>query len=320
MKQELAPRFNYEPATLDEAFKIADYIAKSDLAPNDYKGKPGNVLVAMQMGAEIGLKPLNAIQNIAVINGRPAIWGDAALAIVRASGLLESFKETYDDTKQEAFCVAKRKGEPNEIKASFSLSDAERIQVYDHGKQVPLASRQMYKNYPKRMCQMRARAFVLRDGFADILKGLGVREEVEDYGQEQRDVTPTPSMPERLSTQEQKTLPFVPPKADTPLPINGNTEKQQSAPTNNNIVKIHTQLQSVSLVGHKNKQTGEIGFYTIVLPNGLILTTTNGSFVSEMQIGKKDGGSAEISYEKKGKNNELVDVCVYYETHGEDQD
>ena len=35
--------------------------------------------------------------------------------------------------------------------------------------------------YPKRMLQMRARSFALRDAFPDVLRGLVATEEVEDY-------------------------------------------------------------------------------------------------------------------------------------------
>ena len=63
----------------------------------------------MQWGAEIGLQPLQAMQNIAVINGRPSLWGDAVLALVRSSGLLEQFEETQ--TEDMATCTVKRKGQ-----------------------------------------------------------------------------------------------------------------------------------------------------------------------------------------------------------------
>jgi hypothetical protein len=60
------------------------------------------------------------------------------------------------------------------------------------------------------MLQMRARAFVLRDAFADVLKGLSIREEVEDY-QTPRDVTPKPPIPAPVSRPT-----LVPPK---PAPV-----------------------------------------------------------------------------------------------------
>lgn len=172
------------PRTLDEAMKFSELLARSDLVPRDYKGKPGNILVAMQWGYEIGLQPLQALQNIAVINGRPSIWGDAALALVRGSGLCDSLVERIDGEgdKAAAICIAQRKGQQEPIVARFSVADARKAGLW--GKAGP------WTQYPARMLAMRARGFCLRDGFADVLRGVITVEEARDYPAEPRDVTP----------------------------------------------------------------------------------------------------------------------------------
>lgn len=157
------------PQTLDEAMRFAEVLAKSSIVPKDYQGSPGNVLVAIQWGAELGLPPLQAMQNIAVINGRPAVWGDAVIALVRGSGLLESIDEELGDSM--ATCTVKRRGEPP-VSRSFSLEDAKRAGLL--GKQGP------WQQYTKRMLQMRARAWALRDVFPDVLRGVHVGEEAQD--------------------------------------------------------------------------------------------------------------------------------------------
>lgn len=167
-----AEQFSLTPRTLDEAMKYADMIAKSSLVPPQYKDKPGDVLVAIQYGYEIGVKPLQALQNIAVINGKPTVYGDLALAVVQASAAYEWHKE-YEEPNGTAVFEAKRRGNPNVIRATFSDEDAKNAGLLD--KSGP------WKQYRKRMKQMRARAFGLRDGFSDALKGLAIREEVEDY-------------------------------------------------------------------------------------------------------------------------------------------
>jgi hypothetical protein len=166
-----APRqaFDLSPQTFDQALTFSQYLADSDLVPKDFKGRPGNCLVAMQWGAELGLKPLQALQNLAVINGRPALWGDAVIALVRSSPVCEFVIETDDGTT--ATCRVKRRGEPEQTRA-FSVDDAKAAGL--HGKQGP------WQQYPKRMRQMRARAFALRDVFPDVLRGLPVAEELMD--------------------------------------------------------------------------------------------------------------------------------------------
>ena len=175
--------FSLVPQTMGEAMEMARLIAGSDFAPKDYVGKPGNVLIAIQMGLDVGLKPMQALQNIAVINGRPSIWGDAALALVQNADVLERFVETFEggemrnadgsaNLKFTAVTVLKRKGWPDEIRRTFSIEDAQKAGLWT--KSGP------WQTYPKRMLQMRARSFGLRDGAADILMGLSIVEEAID--------------------------------------------------------------------------------------------------------------------------------------------
>lgn len=163
------PSLGLTPQSIDEAIRLAEIMSKSNIVPKDYMGNPGNILVAIQWGAEIGLPPLQAMQNIACINGRPSVWGDAVLAIIRGSGALESITEDVSD--KEAVCTVKRRGEPP-VSRSFSMDDAKRAGLA--GKSGP------WQQYPKRMLQMRARAWALRDVFPDVLRGVHVAEEAQD--------------------------------------------------------------------------------------------------------------------------------------------
>ena len=165
-----ASGFSLTPQTLDEAMKYAEVIARSDIVPNDYKGKPGNVLIAVQMGMELGLPPMQALQNISVVNGRPAVWGDSLMAIARAHHACEYISETFEERTMTATCKAKRRGQPEEVR-TFSQKDAELAGLW---------GRNTWKQYPKRMLQMRARGFAIRDVFPDALRGIALAEEVQD--------------------------------------------------------------------------------------------------------------------------------------------
>lgn len=179
MSNEIAtsPAFDLTPRTLGEAMEFAHMLADSTIVPKDFMGKPGNVLVAIQWGMEIGLKPMQAMQNIAVINGRPSIWGDAALALVKASPHYDDVIETYEGTgdKKKAVCIAKRKGR-TDVVSEFSVEDAKTAGLYK--KSGP------WTQYPDRMLKMRARSFALRDQFPDVLKGLPMAEEAMDIPEE----------------------------------------------------------------------------------------------------------------------------------------
>jgi hypothetical protein len=125
------------------------------------------------MGMELGLSPMAAVQNITSINGRPAIWGDAMLGLVRGSGLLAAISEvtTGEGDATTAVCTVTRRDDPGETVGKFSVADAKRAGLW--GKAGP------WTQYPRRMLQMRARGYALRDKFPDVLKGLHAREEVE---------------------------------------------------------------------------------------------------------------------------------------------
>lgn len=170
--------FSLTPANLQEAMQYAEIMAKSSVVPKSYQGKTGDILVAVQMGAELGLKPIQSLQNIAVINGKPSVYGDTLIALVQNNPLCEYINESFDENTMTAICVVKRKGEP-EYTGRFSQKDAENAGLW--------ARSGPWKQYPKRMLQMRARGFALRDKFADVLGGLITREEAQDYPV---DVTP----------------------------------------------------------------------------------------------------------------------------------
>ena len=170
----------FAPTTLTEAMTFSDMLANSSMVPRAYQGKPQDILVCVQWGMEMGLAPMQALQNIAVINGKPSVYGDALMALVQASAVCEDVEEFFEGEgtpNPVAVCVAKRKGR-TPVTAKFSVEDAKRAGLW--AKQGPWSA------YPKRMLQMRARGFALRDAFPDVLKGMITAEEAID---EQEDLS-----------------------------------------------------------------------------------------------------------------------------------
>ena len=179
----------FAPANLTEAIQFSDLLASSSIVPKAYQGKPQDILVCVQWGYEMGLAPMQALQNIAVINGKPSVYGDAAMALVQASPVCEDVEEFFENEGSPnpiAVCVAKRKGRKPVI-VKFSVEDAKRAGLW--GKQGPWSA------YPKRMMQMRARGFALRDAFPDVLKGMITAEEAQDYPEEAKPVQAKPANP-----------------------------------------------------------------------------------------------------------------------------
>jgi len=127
-----APARGLALASFDDAFRFAQMVAKSEFAPKDFRGKPESCMLAIQHGAEIGLSPMQSLQNIACINGRPAIWGDAALAVAMASPVCEYVRERIDGDGDAmvATCEAKRRGYERGTTATFSVADAKKAGLW----------------------------------------------------------------------------------------------------------------------------------------------------------------------------------------------
>lgn len=173
------------PTSIEEAHRMSKAIAMAGWAPRSYLRDSRNpaqgydeakIMVGIMHGLELGLTPIAALQSIAVINGSPSIWGDGALAIVQASGLLEDFAEEpiYENNKIIGYrCTAVRRNIKTPFVQVFTLNDAERAGLLT--KQGP------WQQYQARMLQMRARAWTLRNGFSDVLRGLSIAEEAQDF-------------------------------------------------------------------------------------------------------------------------------------------
>ena len=169
------------PRTIDEVARIARAVIIAKLAPDSYTKNctedeaASKIMIGIMKGAEIGLAPLTAIANIAIINGRPCLWGDGAVGLIQASGKVESWEEIYDgepDTDgYTAICTIWRKGQSAPYVGRFSLGDAKRAKLLSKGPWI---------EYRGRMQMWRARSYAMRTGFADCLSGLSIAEEVQD--------------------------------------------------------------------------------------------------------------------------------------------
>lgn len=155
-------------------------------------------VIATLAGARLGLDPFQSVQGIASINGRPAIWGDALVAIVKGSGLVEDEAVEYLPTRSDCKGVrysVKRKGVPTPYVGTFSKADAEKAGLWGKG---------VWQAYPARMMFNRARAFALRDGFADVLRGFRIAEEEQDSVTAQEVPTHDVEAPQPLPRRRQR--------------------------------------------------------------------------------------------------------------------
>jgi hypothetical protein len=225
---------------MGEAMQFSEMLASSSMVPKAYQGKPNDVLVCVQWGYEMGLAPMQALQNIAVINGKPSVYGDAMMALVQASPVCEDIEEYIENEgtpNPVAVCMAKRKGR-KPVVAKFSVEDAKRAGLW--GKGGPWTA------YPKRMLQMRARGFALRDAFPDVLKGMITAEEAQDYPDEAKPVPVVkPANPLDLVAKPVE-LPMAEPVVIEPEIVNAVDEVLQTV--NDQITDAVTQVEAPAAI------------------------------------------------------------------------
>lgn len=188
------------PKSMAELFIFAKAVINSGLAPRDFKS-PEAVLVAVQFGMEIGLPPMAALQSVAVINGRPTLWGDALLGVCEGSGLVADYADAYVGQGDNfgARVTVKRRNRSEPTVRTFTIADAKKAGLW--GKSGP------WSQYPQRMLLMRARSWALRDTFPDVLRGALAREEADDI---REPVNVTPAKPEQTLAALVAPAPTVP--------------------------------------------------------------------------------------------------------------
>jgi len=170
---------------LEEVVRLSNVVHHSQLAPKDFD-TPQKIAIGIMMNLELGRPLITGLQDLAVINGRCGIYGNTALAMITASGLMDEGypkeEETgtpYSDNWTFTFTV-KRKGRPESV-GIFSWADAKRAGLDDprtrDGKEDKWSP---WRKWTRRMMQWKARNFVLRDNFGDVLKGLNIAEDLYD--------------------------------------------------------------------------------------------------------------------------------------------
>lgn len=166
--------FSFTPTTLKEAQEYANIIANSGICPESFKGRPNDVLIVLQLGHELGLKPMQALRCLGVINGMPFAYGDGQLALIKVHPQFDDMKEWFEgdlkDGTLTAYCTVIRKDKES-VTQKFSIEDAKRAGLWGNPKRSP------WIQYPKRMLQHRARTYAIKDALPDALFGLPSQDE-----------------------------------------------------------------------------------------------------------------------------------------------
>lgn len=220
------------PQNLDELWKVATFISKSDYGA---KESAENVFVALQAGMELGFSLMQSRSAVYAVKGRPAIMGEAARALVFQSGCLKngtSIKTVFLDYDEKeinpsklpidvkewddgVLCrvTAHREGQANPVSREFSVLDAKRMRLWGKtGKYGPSA----WVTAPAEMLEARAWGKLVRKLFPDIVRGMYLVEEVKDFDHDYRQRVAKEVQPIVDSKPDQLLASLLPEKGEEP--------------------------------------------------------------------------------------------------------
>lgn len=146
---------------LDQQINYAKAMAVSNLLPVAYQNHPENVLVALEQGRALGIAPIQAMNQINVIKGKPALSADLIAALVRRAG--HRLRVEGDDTYAQATVI--RADDPDYIPKPVRW-DMERA------KRAGLLGNPSWQKYPAAMLRARAISEAARAWANDALYGF----------------------------------------------------------------------------------------------------------------------------------------------------
>lgn len=169
-------------AAMADAKMLADALCDTEMVPAAYRGKPGNAAAAILLGMELGLEPIQSLQNIFVVGGKPAMYARTAVALVKAQGIVVQTVQSSD----ESVSVSATDPRTGQVETStWDLGRAERAGYIGNKK---------YSSDPQAMLYAKAAMEVCRKIAPDVLMGI-------PYAREELELENTPTRPQIISSR-----------------------------------------------------------------------------------------------------------------------
>lgn len=169
--------------TLDAQWRVASALAQSGALGDAYNGKPGAILMAMNLAAEKGKNPFSFLHSSYEVKGRITEWGGSALGAVYASGLVKSFQVVYISKEGKLIeemdfttpvwgvaAVGERTNPPMRAVRSFSEDDARKANLLGNPK------KDVWAQYTRRMLETKAVGALLKILWPDVIEGIPMPE------------------------------------------------------------------------------------------------------------------------------------------------
>lgn len=161
---------------MSAAHKLATVLCNTQMVPQTFRGKPDDGAAAILYGAEVGLKPQQALQQVFVVHGQPAIYARTMVALLKAKGYRFETLESTD----ESVTVQGTSPRGEVETATWTIQRAHKAGY---------TSNKKYQSDPQAMLYAKAASEVSRKLAPDVL--LGIKYTAEDLELEPVQMTAT---------------------------------------------------------------------------------------------------------------------------------
>lgn len=192
------------PTSFEEVFRLATLVVAGGMVKpqkskddndnwveEDVEQVKARATMLIMQGMELGIPPMQAIQLIAMINGRMTVHSEGVpgLLLTRGFKIARNMRGTPMADDWTAVCTLTRP-DGQVFVGEFSVAQAKRAKLWSPNEKIRKFKRggasfeadndSPWHKYPDRMLWARALGFAARDGAADAMRGMMVREEMED--------------------------------------------------------------------------------------------------------------------------------------------
>lgn len=166
-------------------YKVAQYLAKSNLIPQQYQGKTEDCAIALDMADRMGVSPLMVMQSLYVVKGKPSWSGQACMSFIKAKyGEAEPVYTGERGTDSRGCYVRAVKPDGEVIEGTEVTIRMAKAEGWTTNKK--------WINMPELMLAYRAAAFFARVYCPEILMGVAVEGEVDDMQRPKPEKAPDP--------------------------------------------------------------------------------------------------------------------------------
>jgi hypothetical protein len=146
---------------LEGRIRYAKALAASSLLPDNFRDKPANVLLVLELGRSLGIEPITALSSISVVKGRPTMSAELMRALIARAG--HHFRILVSSPTVCTIAAARREHPDEPSTFDYTLEDAQLA---------GLAGSDNYRKHPKAMLLARCTTMTARAVFADVIAGI----------------------------------------------------------------------------------------------------------------------------------------------------